>query len=189
MVSTNDKNINKINKPDEVEAVDKLISDKKTERDAHGREIIRQSTEGVKGEVADVMAGVEGVKEGVSEKKGESGEQGDIRGGGGGQAKGDDDDQAARAFAARRSLPTEEIMIKKIRTAIGAQIKLEMKKAKQLEKNLSTGSAEDYHTTIARVRKLQEALKSLLSGTFEYIKDVYFKYFGSDGRRKPLDGE
>jgi hypothetical protein len=172
-------------KPVQVETVEKLISRKKSEKEAEGRAAVMQSAEGVQGEVADVMAGVEAPKEGVSEKKGESGEKGDITGGGQQQAAAQD--MAAIAFAARRSLPTEEIMVKKIRTAINAQIALELKKAKKLQKNLAMGSAQEYTTTISRIRRLQETLKSMLTSTYEAIKDLYFKYFGLDGRRKPMD--
>jgi hypothetical protein len=168
-----------------VETVENLISRKKSEKAAEGQAAIHQSTEGIKGEVADVMAGVEAPKEGVSEKKGESGEKRDITGGGQqGAAK---QDMSAIAFAARRGLPTEEIMVKKIRTAINAQIKQELKKAMKLQKNLAMGSAQEYTTTISRIRRLQETLRSLFTSTYEAIKNLYFKYFGPDGHRKPTD--
>jgi len=183
--SHHDKNADVIKKPVEVEAVDHLISKKKTEKEVEGREAVRQKAEGIQTEVADVMAGVEAPKEVISEKKGESGERRDITGGG--QQTQDQKAQAAAAFAARRGLLTQEIMIKKIRSAIYDQIKLELKKAKVLQKNLATGSAQEYNTHIARIRRLQEALKSLLTSTFEAIKAIYFKYFTADGRRKPLD--
>lgn len=185
MESHHDKNTDVIRKPTEVEIVEGLISKKKTEREAEGREAVMQSAEGVQTEVADVMAGVEAPKEKVSEKKGESGEKGDISGGT--QSTQDQKAQAAAAFAARRALPTEEIMVKKIRTAINEQIKRELKKAKALKKNLTAGSAQEYNSTIAKVRRLQETLKSLLTSTFEAIKQLYFKYFRPDGRRKSLD--
>lgn len=143
-----------------------------------------QRAEGVKGEVADVMAGVEAPKEGVSEKKGEGGDRRDISGGG--QQAG----QQARPFyanIAQRALPSEEIMVKKIRTAINVQIALELRKAKQLQKNLAMGSAQEYNSTISRIRRLQETLKSLFTSTYEAIKNLYYKYFTPDGHRKPLD--
>jgi len=174
-----------VKRPIPVETVENLISRKKSEKAAEGHAAVRQSTEGIKGEVADVMAGVEAPKEGISEKKGESGEKGDITGGG--QQGAGQQDMAAIAFAARRSLPTEEIMIKKIRTAISIQIKQELKKAMKLQKNLAMGSAQEYTVTISRIRRLQETLRSLFTSTYEAIKNLYFKYFGADGRRKPMD--
>lgn len=174
-----------IKKPSELDTIDGLISKRKSEKDAEGRQAVLQSAENVQSEVADVMAGVEAPKEGVSEKKGESGERRDITGGG--QQTQDPKAQAAAAFAARRGFPTQEIMIKKIRSAITDQIRHELKKAKSLEKNLATGSAQEYNTAIARIRQLQTILKSLLTSTFEAIKIAYLKYFSTDGRRKPMD--
>lgn len=186
MESNHDKNVETVKKPSEVEAVDKLISEKKIEKEAEGREAVLQRAEGVQTEVADVIAGVEAPKPAeAGEKKGEAGERRDIAGGA--QPVSDQKAQAAAAFAARRGLPTQEIVIKKIRTAINDQIKLELKKAKVLQKNLATGSAQEYNTAIAKIRRLQEALKSLLTSTFEAIKNIYFKYFSPDGRRKPMD--
>ena len=185
MESHHDKNTEAPKKPSEIETVETLLEKKKTERETEGREAVMQSAEGIQTEVADVMAGVEAPKEKISERKGESGEQGDIKGGG--QSAQDPKAQAAAAFAARRGLPTEEIMIKKIRTAIESQIKIELKKANALKKNLATGSAQEYSSHIAKIRRLQETLKSLLNSTFEAIKQIYFKYFTAEGRRKPLD--
>ena len=168
------------------ESVDGLISKKQSERQQEGMDAVMQSAEGVQSEVADVMGGVDGMKETVSEKKGESGEKGDIKASSGQQ--GDDEAQKVRStLASRRGLPTEEIMVKKIRTAINIQIKLEMKKAKQFEKNLSSGSAQDYNTSMAKVRRLQESLKTILHGTLDTIKKMYFKYFNAEGRRKNLE--
>ncbi|MBU1938103.1 hypothetical protein KKA04_00005 [Patescibacteria group bacterium] len=185
MESNHDKKGDVTKKPSEVETVERLITRKKTEKEAEGREAVLQKAEGVQTEVADVMAGVEAPKEGVSDKKGETGERRDITGGA--QQTQDQKAQAAAAFAARRGLPTQEIMIKKIRAAITEQIKLELRKAKTLEKNLAAGSAQEYSSAIAKVRRLQEALKSLLTSTFEAIKSLYFKYFSPDGHRKPMD--
>ena len=185
MESHHDKNTEAVKKPSEIETVETLLEKKKGEREAEGSEAIRQSAEGIQSEVADVMAGVEAPKEKISERKGESGEKGDIKGGG--QSIQDQKAQAAAAFAARRGLPNEEVMIKKIRTAIQAQIKLELQKANALKKNLATGSAQEYNSRIAKIRRLQETLKSLFTSTFEAIKSIYFKYFSADGRRKPLD--
>ena len=186
MESHHDKKTEKIEHQSKTEAVDKLISEKKSERATEGLKAVMESAEGVQTEVADVMAGVEAPREGVSEKKGESGERRDISGAGQ-QAQDDRKAQAAAAFAARRGLPREEIMIKKVRTAITAQIKMEMKKAIKLQKNLSTGSAQEYNTSIAKIRRLQETLKSLFNNTFEAVKGLYFKYFNAEGRRKSME--
>ena len=185
MESHHDKNTEAVKKPSEIETVETLLEKKKSERESEGREAVMQSAESIQTEVADVMAGVEAPKEKVSEKKGESGEKRDIKGGG--QSAQDQKAQAAAAFAARRGLPTEEIMIKKIRTAIQDQIRLELKKANALKKDLAAGSAQEYNSRIAKVRRLQETLKSLFTSTFEAIKSIYFKYFSADGRRKPMD--
>ncbi|MBN2306753.1 hypothetical protein JXD20_02100 [Candidatus Peregrinibacteria bacterium] len=185
MESHHDKNTEVVKKPSEIETVETLLEKKKTEKESESREAVMKSAEGVQTEVADVMAGVEAPKEKISERKGESGNQGDIKAGSAAlQAQ---KAQAAAAFAMRRGLPSEEIMIKKIRTAIQAQIKLELQKANALKKNLTTGSAQEYSSRIAKIRRLQETLKTLLTSTFEAIKSIYFKYFSASGRRKPLD--
>lgn len=179
---------NNINTPHNApEATDRLISEKKSERYKEGQEAIQQSAEGIKSDVADVMAGMEAPKEGISERKGESGEKGDIRGGGGQAQTSDDQNQPVGSFVVKRGLPNEEIMIKKIRSAINEQIKQELKKAKVLEKNLAFGSAHEYGKAMAKIRQLQESLKSLFESTFEKIKEMYFKYFSSEGRRKTPD--
>ena len=157
-------------KPTVTESVDGLISKKKSERAAEGEAAVQQSAEGIKGEVADVIGGAEKPKEVVSEKKGESGQKGDLKGGG---QKDDDEDRQIAAHIQGITLPTEEIMIKKVRTAIKVQIKHEMKKAKKLEKNLVTGSAQEYNTTIARIRSLKEVLSSLMHANFAFVKVVY----------------
>lgn len=170
-------------KPTLTESVDNLISKKKSERSDEGASVVQQSAEGIQGEVADVMVGVGKPKEVISERKGESGEQGDIRGGG---QKSDDEDQQIVSKIQKITLPTEEIMIKKVRIAIRVQIKHEMKKAKRLEKNLSTGSAQEYSTTIAKIRSLKEVLSSMLHTTYSFVKGVYSKYFNSNGRRRDI---
>ncbi len=164
------------------ESVDGLINKKKSEKAAEGEAAVQQSAEGIKGEVADVIGGAEKPKEVVSEKKGESGQKGDLKGGG----QKDDEDRQIAAHIQGITLPTEEIMIKKVRTAIKVQIKHEMKKAKKLEKNLVTGSAQEYNTTIAKIRSLKEVLSSLMHATFAFVKNIYSKYFSSDGKRKDI---
>ena len=148
--------------------------------------VVMEQASQVQGSVAEVMAGMEGVKEGVSERNRE-----DKRGGmGAGTITQGDDDQAVaqiKSGLTRRALPTQEIMIKKIRTAINDQIKAEMKKAASLKKNLTTGGAQEYNASIARIRSLQQVLKSLFHNTLERVKELYFRYFGEDGRRKNAD--
>ncbi len=170
-------------KPTITESVDGLISKKKSEKADEGTAAVQQSAEGIKGEVADVMGGAEKPKEVVSEKKGESGQKGDLKGGG---QKGDDDNLQTASQLRGITIPTEEVMIKKVRTAIKIQIKHEMKKAKKLEKNLSSGSAQEYNTTIAKIRSLKEVLSSLMHATFAFVKGVYSKYFSTDGKRKDI---
>ncbi len=167
------------------EGVDSFIKQKKTERDTQGREAVMQNAQAFQNEVADVMGGVEAPSEGISEKKGESGERHDITS----SKKGNQDPktQARQAFKARRALPSEAIMIKKIRIAIASQIKEEIKKAKGFQKNLTTGSAQDYNDSIAKIRRLQEVLYSLISGAVDKIKAIYFRFFTEDGRRKRED--
>ncbi|MBU0576982.1 hypothetical protein KJ742_07835 [Patescibacteria group bacterium] len=170
-------------KPTPVESVEDLISKKKSEKAAEGEAEIQEKTEGIKGEVTEVMAGVEKPKEYVSEKKGESGEKGDIKGGG---ATKDEGVQVQTTMAAVM-IPVEEIMVKKIRSAVQAQIKMEMKKAKKLKKNLTTGGAQEYNSSIARIRRLKNLLATLFTATYDFIKEVYVKYFNAKGRRKSFE--
>ncbi|MBN2087576.1 hypothetical protein JW758_04465 [Candidatus Peregrinibacteria bacterium] len=171
-------------KPTALESVDSFIGKQKERQRSEGEKAVQQSAEGVKGEVADVMGVVDKPKEVISERKGESGEGGDIKGGG---KKRDDDDAQQIASQLRNiTLPTEEVMIKMVRTAIQIQIKHEMKKAKKLEKNLATGSAQEYNTTIAKIRSLKEVLSSLLHATYSFVKGVYSKYFTPQGKRRDI---
>ncbi len=172
------------NKPAEVETVDKLISEKNTEKKQEARAKVRQSAEGVQTEVADVMSGVETSKEVVSEVKSETGERGDITTGG---QQNDDSTQQIHSTIAVRPLPSQEIMVRKIRTAINAQIKMELRKAAKLKKTITTGGAQEYNSHIAKIRRLKETLKTMLTSTFEIIKVTYLKYFTEDGRRKNPD--
>jgi len=164
--------------------VDKLIIKKKAEKQVEGTAEVSQSAEGVQTEVADLMGGVEKPKETISERKGESGEKGDIKGGGQVQ----DDEQAQQAQQIQDSqLPSEEVMVKKVRSAINSQIAHEWKQAKKLSGQILTGGAQEYGATISRIRNLKEVLASLFTSTFSYVKDLYFKYFTPDGKRKSFD--
>ncbi|MBN1258702.1 hypothetical protein JXA05_03010, partial [Candidatus Peregrinibacteria bacterium] len=97
------------------ESVEALIARKKAEKAAEGAATVQQSAEGIKGEVAEVMAGAEKPKEKVSEREGESGEKGDIKAGGGGAAQGA---AITGPDLSAVQLPSEEVMVKKIREAI-----------------------------------------------------------------------
>lgn len=165
------------------ESVDNLISQKESQRGAESMNQVMQHAEGVQTEVADLMAGVDKPSDKISERKEGTGERRDIGGGSKGQS---DDGQATqiRSNLRRKPLPSQEIMIKKIRSAINSQIELELKVVKKLEKNLANGDADEYNERVAKIRKLKEVLKSLLGSTFEVVKGVYFKYFGQDGKRK-----
>lgn len=172
-------------KPKPLETVTDFISKKDNERQSDGMNKVMEQVGAIQEGVGEVMAGVEAFSDKVSEKKGETGEKGDIRTGG--QPITGDDQQTAqqiRSGLTRRALPKEEIMVKKIRTAINFQIKEEFRNAFKLEKNLVTGSAQEYNVRIARIRRLKETLASLFHNTMEKIKEMYTRYFSTDGRRK-----
>jgi hypothetical protein len=170
-------------KPTVTESVEELILKKKSEREDVGAKEVHEKAAGVQTEVSEVMAGVEKPKEKVSEREGETGEKRDITG-----AKAVAG-AAQKIGAAMKAaiLPSEEIMVKKIRAVINAQIKMEIKKAKRLQKQLTTGGAQEYNSTIARIRKLKEVLASLLTATYEFVKNLYLKYFTPEGKRRSLD--
>jgi hypothetical protein len=183
-VEANHDNKESVNKTKSVtEDAEKLIAKKQAERADEGMRIVQESAQGVQSEVADVMGGMEAAKETVSERKGESGEKGDIKASGGGQAQDDDDGTYVTASGIRRVIPTEEIMIKKIRAAINIQIKQEMKRALQLQKTISSGGAHEYNNSIAKIRRLKEVLASLATSAYEAIKGLYLKYFGINGKQ------
>ena len=169
--------------PSVTESVEELISKKKAEKADESASVIQQSAEGVQTEVTEVMAGVEKPKERVSEKKGETGEKGDITGG----TTISDAARAAQPVAKTVVFPSEEVMVKKIRSVINAQIRMEMKKAKKLKGKLTTGGAQEYNATISRIRKLKEALASLFTATYAFVKNLYLKYFTPDGKRRSME--
>jgi len=174
-----------LKKPSITESVEDLISKKKAERESLATTEVSEKAAGVQTEVTEVMAGMEKPKEKVSERKGESGERGDIKGGG--AVISDDDSLAVKAGIASFVFPVEEVMVKKIRAIINVEIRMEMKKAKKLRKNLITGGAQEYNATIARIRKLKEMLASLFTATFEFIKRLYQKYFTHGGKKRSMD--
>lgn len=167
-----------------IESVDNLIGDKKAEKASEGAKAVAESAGQVQDSVADVMAGMEAPSEGMSEGVGERGEKGDL-GSGGGTAQSDDDDaQQVVKNLKKIKEPSQAVMIKKVRKAIEADIKQEFGKLKKYHKHLSTGSAEDFNASVARIRSLKETLSSLLNGTLDFIKGLYGKYFTPEGQRR-----
>lgn len=162
-------------KPTTAESVDSLIAKKRAEKDIKASSEVQQHAEGIQGEVIDVIGGAEKPSDRVSEVKGETGEKGDISTGG--QQISSDDVDEIKQNLKPVVLPTEEVMIKKIRTAITSQIKDELKRAAKLKGSITTGGAEDYNKSIARIRKLKEVLSLILTSTFDFIKGIYLKYF------------
>jgi len=171
-------------KPTLSSSVDSFISKKKEERGVEGARQVQQASDEVQGEVADVMGGMEKPSDDISERK-ESKSDGDIKARGDGGGKGDDDGTGTTVTI--KALPPEAIMVRKVRTAVRLQIKMEWKKAQRLKKNLTRGGAQDYNASIARIRGLKEVLSSLFSATFEYVKNLYLKYFQPDGRRRSAE--
>jgi len=172
-------------KPTVKDSVDSLIGRKKAEKEAKVAESVSEKMAGTKEGVAEVIAGKEKPKEKVSERKGESGEQGDLKGGGAGTIT----DQAIAISAAIKNyiFPSEIIMVKKIRAAINAQIEMEWKKAKRYKRNLHNGGADGYNKSISRIRHLKEMLASLFTMTVSFLKNMYVKYFTHDGKRRDLE--
>jgi hypothetical protein len=77
-------------------------------------------------------------------------------------------------------------MVKKIRTAINAQIKMEWKNALKFQKQLGRGGADPYNKAVAKVRQLKQMLSSLFGATFGFLKNLYVKYFTPDGKRREV---
>ncbi len=168
-------------KPAAAESVESFLARKRTERGHEGAKEVQRSAEGIQHEVAEVMAGVEKPKEELSEKGEKKGEQ---KAGGGSQAQAGAGDFEGSENWQSVIFPDEEVMVKKIRTAIELQIKIEMKKAKRLEKNLTAGGAQEYSAAIGRIRRLKILLFSLWTATVGYVKTLYMKYFRPDGHRR-----
>ncbi len=172
-------------KPSVSKSVDSLIQKKKAEKQAEVSESVSKKQAGVQEGVAEVMGGVEKPSEKVSERKGETGEKGDLSSGGG--SSDDDQIQAVSSDLKDYSFPSEEIMVKKVRTAINAQIKLEWKRATKYQDNLGSGGADGYNHAIARIRSLKELMNSLFTATFGFLKNMYVKYFTPDGKRRSAE--
>ena len=171
-------------KPSAHESVESFIGKKKAEKEAEVGEAVSQKMSGVGEDVAEVMGGVEKPSEKVSKKAGEKGE-GKMPVG---QAVTDEEEaQGISAQLKDYDFPSEAVMVKKIRTAIQAQIKLEWKNAKKFKGNLDSGGAEGYSKSIARIRRLMQALASLFTATVGFVKNLYAKYFTPDGKRRKLE--
>lgn len=171
-------------KPTVTESVESLIRRKQSEKkEVTGAEVTEKMGD-TSGEVADLMAGVEKPSEGVSERKGESGQKGDLKTS---QGQAGDEAKQVRAQLQDYAFPPQEVMVKMVRSAIGSQIKLEWKRAKLFGKKLDKGEAEGYNSAISRVRELKQALASLLTATMDFMKNLYVKYFTPDGKRRKLD--
>ncbi len=171
-------------KPSAHESVESFIGKKKAEKEVEVGEAVSQKMSGVGEDVAEVMGGVEKPSEKASKKAGEKGE--------GKMPTGkaiSDDDQAQQIQANLKDyhFPSEEVMVKKIRTAIQVQIKLERKKAKKFEGNLTSGGSDGFNKSISRIRSLKQVLASLFTATVGFVKNLYAKYFTSDGKRRKLE--
>lgn len=163
------------------ESVEGLIQRKKHERDVQvGREV-DQKMAGTQEGVAEVMAGVEKPKERVSERKGETGEKGDIRGG---QIGDDDQAQQIRTQLKDYHFPPTEVMVRAVRGAIQADIHRNWKLAKKYQKKLHSGGTSDYNEAVAKVRTLKELMYSLYTATVDFMKKLYMRYFTPDGKRR-----
>ena len=168
------------------ETVEGLLAKKESERKNEGASAVLESAQGVQSEVADVLGGVDGApNEKISEKKGESGEKGDIRASSSQQAQ-----KAAQQIQVEMKpfvIPNEEKMIQLVRAAIQEEINHEIKRAEALRKKLSEGSAQEYSAVIARIRRLNDLLALLVTAAFEAVKGLYFRYFTPHGKRKPIE--
>ncbi len=171
-------------KPSARESVDSFIKQKKGEKETKVGEAVSGKMAGVEEEVAEVIGGVEKPKEKVSEKAGERGEG---RPPAAQAAMGEEAAQAISDELKDYQFPSQEMMVKKIRTAIQAQIKLEMKRAKKFQSRLDSGGADGYNKSIAKIRKLKQALALLFTSAAGFLKDLYVKYFLPDGKRRKLE--
>lgn len=166
------------------ESVDSFIGKKRAEKETEVSESVAGKVAGTK-EAVEVIVGAEKPKEKVSERAGEKGEGKAPSGGQAGAAAGEP--QAIAISLKDYKFPSEEIMVKKIRTAINAQIAYEWKKAKRFRGNLGSGGADGYNRTIAKIRELKQLLSTLFSATFSYLKNMYVKYFTPDGKRRRME--
>ena len=171
-------------KPTATESVDSLIGKKRAEKEADVYEAVDWKMAGTKEEV-EVIVGAEKPKEKVTKRAGEKGE-GKVPAGAQAGAAGDEA-QAVAISLKDYHFPSEEVMVRKVSTAITAQIKLEWKKAKRFRGNLGSGGADGYNRTIAKIRELKQLLSTLFTATFSYLKNMYVKYFTPDGKRRRME--
>lgn len=164
-------------------SIQSLIDRKKAERESGVARSAESKMAQTKEGVADILAGSEKPSDKISERKGESGEQGDITGGSGG-ASSSDDSQSVSFDLKDYDFPNEEVMISKIRNEIKSQIAEEWANARRFRKDLLTGGADGYSKAIARIRRLNEMMISLYSLTVGFLKNMYAKYFTPDGKRR-----
>jgi len=175
-----------LRKPTVTESVQSLIDRKKTEKESKVASEVSAKMAGTQEGVADVLAGMEKPSEKFSERKGEGGQQGDLKAGKG-VAQGDQSAQKIRANLQDYDFPSEEVMVKDIRSAIKEQVDLEWRKAKSLQGKIDQGGAQAYNSSIARIRKLKDLMASLFFSPIEFLKGMYVKYFTPDGKRRRVE--
>jgi hypothetical protein len=172
-----------VRKPSVTESVQSLIDRKRQEKESKVSADVSRKMAGTQEGVADVLAGMEKPSETISERQGEGAGQGDLkagkRGGSNGQAA-----QQIRSGLKDYVFPSEEVMVKQIRSAVEDQIRLEWRRARGLEGKIDQGGAQAYNSSIARIRKLGDLLESLLASTVDFLKNLYVKYFTPDGKRR-----
>ncbi len=173
-------------KPSVTESVQSLIDRKKSESESRVSADVSSKMAGTQEGVADVLAGMEKPSERISERKGEGGQQGDLKKGKAG-TQADQGTRQIRASLQDYDFPTEEVMVKHIRSVIKDQIDIEWKQAIRLQGRLDQGGAEAYNSSIARIRKLKDLLASLFSSPIEFLKNLYVKYFTPDGKRRDFE--
>ena len=172
-----------LHKPSVTESVQSLIDRKQHEKESRTSSEVSQKMAGTQEGVADVLAGMEKPSEKFSERKGEGGQQGDLKTGKAGVVTGQTAQQI-RDELKDYHFPKEEIMVREIRAAIEGQIDMEWKRAQKLQKKLDQGGAEAYNASIARIRKLKDLLSMLFDSTVDYLKSLYTHYFTPNGARK-----
>lgn len=162
------------------DSVNHILQNKADRAPTQGPNVAQPVADAIQGEVADVMAGVEVKK--PSEKAGERArEQKKTKQTGSAIAQDDQQGIAGGAFKQVR-LPSTEVMIKRIRIKIQADIQAELKQAAHLTRKLKQGSAQSYNAKIARVRKLKHVLHQLLTAAQDFIKDLYLRLFHPSGK-------